>query len=309
MRKTTMILIAALLTIALVSLAPLNSAKTMPTTKHTMRTLTLRAVPPVHLGKVPLKAHGPATQSTPPSDGLFYGGGPIEQTPVVYIDFWCWAAYGDPSGEEAYLTSFFNGVGGSSWINSQTQYYESARGYITNPVGQLGGVWHDESCTSPPNPDTQIGSEALAAESYVGFNPDADYVIATPTGHNDAQFGIQYCAWHNSEPDGYGNTIAYTDLPYMTDAGAACGENFVNSGSAGTLDGVSIVGGHEYAEAMTDPQPSSGWVDMYGSETGDKCAWITPGTPGGSADISLPTGTFAVQTLWSNAIDGCALSG
>lgn len=105
------------------------------------------------------------------------------------------------------------------------------------------------------------------------------------------------------------NVIAFTDLPYMTDAGASCGQNFVNSGSAGTLDGVSIVSGHEYAEAMTDPQPSTGWVDVNGQENGDKCAWIAPGTPGGSADITLLTGTFAVQSLWSNAVDGCVISG
>ncbi|MHB8586428.1 MAG: hypothetical protein ACYDDF_11425 [Thermoplasmatota archaeon] len=304
-----------MLAIVLVAQAPLNSAKaTMsPLAKHigVKHFMLTRAA--VHADRLTLVTprRAAAAGATPPADGLFYGGGSIEQTPIVYITFWCWAAYGsgDPSGEAPYLTSFFNGVGGSSWINSQTQYYETARGSITNPTGQLGGVWYDDSCTSPPNPDVDIGSEALAAEAHFGFNPDADYIIATPTGHNDAMFGIQYCAWHNSETDGLGNTISFTDLPYMTDAGASCGQNFVNSGSAGTLDGVSIVGGHEYAEAMTDPQPSTGWVDANGAETGDKCAWIAPGTPGGSDNIVLSTGTFAVQTLWSNAIDGCAIIG
>jgi len=32
-------------------------------------------------------------------------------------------------------------------------------------------------------------------------------------------------------------------MPYVTDLGASCGENFVNGGSAGLLDGFSIVNG------------------------------------------------------------------
>ncbi|MBV9380999.1 MAG: hypothetical protein JO242_10045, partial [Streptosporangiaceae bacterium] len=37
-----------------------------------------------------------------------------------------------------------------------------------------------------------------------------------------------------------------------------------------------------------------------GNETGDKCAWITPGTSGGSFDLTTATGTFAMQTTWAN---------
>ncbi len=47
-----------------------------------------------------------------------------------------------------------------------------------------------------------------------------------------------------------------------------------------------------------------------GLENGDKCAWISPGSPGGAADITLTTGTFAVQSLWSNNLGsggGCAI--
>ena len=76
------------------------------------------------------------------------------------------------------------------------------------------------------------------------------------------------------------------------------------------LDGVSIVGGHEFAETETDANPPSGWTDTAGAETGDKCAWIQAG-PGASANVTLSSGTFAVQSLWSNAANsgagGCVL--
>jgi serine protease len=80
----------------------------------------------------------------------------------------------------------------------------------------------------------------------------------------------------------------------------------VNGGTAGLLDGVSIVEGHEYAETITDQNPAGGYTDSRGAENGDKCAWNTgPGAPAGN--LSLPTGTFAMQSTWGN--DGAGGAG
>jgi serine protease len=106
--------------------------------------------------------------------------------------------------------------------------------------------------------------------------------------------------------------VPYVNLPYLLDAGTSCGADFVNTD--GTNDGWSIAAGHEYAETITDPVPPTGWIDtadtVSGGEIGDKCAW------GGSrwgghdpaTDIQLSTGSFAMQSLWSNATGGCAMS-
>jgi serine protease len=105
-----------------------------------------------------------------------------------------------------------------------------------------------------------------------------------------------YCAWHSSTSSS-GGTIAYTNFPYQSDAGASCGSGSVNS--PGTNDGVSIVGGHEQAETETDPQPNTGWLDSGNNETGDKCAWTN------LQNTSFSTGTFPTQPLWSNSANGC----
>jgi hypothetical protein len=89
------------------------------------------------------------------------------------------------------------------------------------------------------------------------------------------------------------------------DAGARCGANF--NGLLATA-GITIVAGHEMAETETDQFPSTGWLDSGGAENGDKCAWITTGHQGAAADISLSTGSFPVQSLWSNATSSCVLS-
>ena len=87
--------------------------------------------------------------------------------------------------------------------------------------------------------------------------------------------------------------------------------NFVNKTNStfgnGFFDGLSIVAGHEYAEAITDMFPSNAiaWLDASGAENGDKCAWGRgPGPQSASQNISLGGHSFAVQSLWSNAFNG-----
>jgi len=133
------------------------------------------------------------------------------------------------------------------------------------------------------------------------------YVIATATNNSSRGFGTQYCAWHSSTSSSVPN-VAYTNLPYITDAGASCGVDF---NGLSPKAGITIVSGHELAETVTDQFPGTGWLDSHGAENGDKCAWISS-SQGASADIPLNTGVFAVQSLWSNAFNGgaggCVLS-
>jgi serine protease len=242
----------------------------------------------------------------------------------VYLVWWGsqWNS-NDPAGEQGIQQSFFNGVGGSSWNASVTQYCQgvssgtitcgSAGTHATNPSGVLAGTWSDSGTAAPSHPtQTQLAGEAVRAAGYfnntaAGSNNTTQYVIATAT-HNSAKgFGTQYCAWHSSTSSSYGN-IAYTNMPYMTDAGASCGANF---NGLGPNAGITIVGGHEFAETETDIFPSGGWLDGSGAENGDKCAWISSGQ-GASDNVTLATGTFPVQSLWSNAFNsnngGCVLS-
>lgn len=243
----------------------------------------------------------------------------------VYLVYWGtqWNS-NDPSGEAAIQQNFFNHVGTSSWNNSVTQYCEgvasgtvtcgSSGTHATNPSGVLAGVWFDNAAAAPSHPtQSQLAGEAVAAAGHFGntsssSNTQVQYVINTATGNNASGFGTQYCAWHSSTSSSFGN-IAYTNMPYITDAGASCGANFNNLGSKA---GITIVGGHEFAETETDIFPNGGWLDGSGSENGDKCAWISTGQPGASANVTMNGATFPVQSLWSNADNsgagGCVLS-
>jgi hypothetical protein len=270
--------------------------------------------------------HGNATGAASTGANLYYhggasGAGVVTGADQVFLVFWGsqWTG-NDQSGEALILENFFNGVGGSSWNNSVTQYCQgvasgtvscSGGTHATNPSGVLAGVWYDNGSKAPSRPrQSQLAAEAgRAATHFAGLftNTQAQFVIATAHGNNASGFGTQYCAWHSSTSSSSG-TLAYTNLPYITDAGASCGANF---NGLGANAGITIVEGHEFAETETDIFPNGGWLDSGGAENGDKCAWISSGQ-GASANTTLSTGTFPVQSLWSNAFNGgqggCVLS-
>ncbi len=223
---------------------------------------------------------------------LLNHGGPVQNAPRVYVVYWDWV--GDASGEQPYLNKFLSSVGSTFWLSAVSQYGGGSARNL------LAGTWSDPT-PIPANPtDAQIQAEALAAANHFGTgnSVNVQIVVATPTGHSTAGFGTAFCAYHGAvaaDPN-----VTYTDLPYMTDAGAACGENAVNAGANGTLDGVSIVEGHELAETITDPLLNA-WFDANGNEIGDKCAWV------GLANLNTWSRAFAVQPLWSNNANGCVL--
>ncbi|QGN57246.1 hypothetical protein [Nostocoides sp. HKS02] len=75
------------------------------------------------------------------------------------------------------------------------------------------------------------------------------------------------------------------------------------------MDSYSLAGGHEYAEAVTDPDAfptQDGWNDYQTSENGDKCAYFHP------ANITIGHYFYAVQPMWSNEANagsgGCAMA-
>jgi PKD repeat protein len=248
---------------------------------------------------------------------------------------------GDPKGAAPYMQKWIKGLGtnGELWSGVMTQYCDGplvARGDTSCPAGAprvgyptggaLAGVWYDNSVASPANATgNQIAAEAVKAAAHFGntspaSNRYAQYIIMSPTGTHPDGFNTRrggFCAWHDfngdtslsggASPSSYGD-IAFTNMPYVTDMGASCGANSVSS----ELDGFSLVGGHEYAETITDPIPGSGWINRTGSsstgmENADECSWGSSGQSN-SALVKLATGSFALQSTWSNDTNRCEMA-
>ena len=247
---------------------------------------------------------------------------------------------GDTVGAVPYLEKMFKGLGtgGELWSGVLTQYCDGptvASGATSCPSGApligyptggaFAGIWYDNSVASPSNATAaQLAQEAVNAAAHFGnttaaSNRYVQYVILSPTGTHPDGFNTssgQFCAWHDYNTDAgvsspYGD-IAFTNMPYVYDMGSSCGQNFVNSGSTGNLDGFSIVNGHEYAETVTDQNPAGGWTNHTGSsyngqENGDECAWVSSGQ-GASANVTMGNGTYAMQSTWSNDTNRCDIS-
>jgi serine protease len=259
------------------------------------------------------KAAGTAGSCIEPDCPVVYHGGSVQQSPHVYLLLWGpdWSADPNQAATATWLENFYSGLGvepDDDWSTITSQYGEGSGAPAFNGT-VYEGAWLDTSA-----PPTGVGRSGLAAEadafaSERGITDltDAQIVVATqsgtcPTGFDAPDCGSysgNYCAWHSSSNE------PYTNLPYILDAGTACGADSVNPD--GTYDGFSIVGGHEYAESVTDPYPDSGWLDPgdnSGGEIADKCAWSPL-----SMDVPLSTGSFAMQPLWSNSADSCVMSG
>jgi PKD repeat protein len=241
---------------------------------------------------------------------------------------------GDASGGAAKAEEMFKGIGTNNelWSADLTQWCDGPNvtsGATSCPSnasfvpyqsgGTLAGVWYDNTKASPATAtQAQLAAEAVSAAAHfgntaAGSNRYTYYIIMSPHGTNPDSYQGSYCAWHDYTTSSYGN-LAYSNQPYNMDSGAGCGVNFVNSGSAGTLDGWTMTLGHEWHEMMSDTYPAGGWTNHTGNatyngqENSDECAWIAAGSPGGAANITFATGTFTEQASWSNDTNACAIS-
>jgi Putative Ig domain/Ricin-type beta-trefoil lectin domain len=275
-----------------------------------------------------------------PNCKLSRHGGAVQHSPHVYLLLWGpnWSSSLGQS-VATYLTGFFSGLGQASydsWSTITSQYSDGTGSPNFSKALFNPGTDVINDTNTLPNPVTpdDIASEALSMMSKFGITDttaaDAQVVVASQSGtcFSDGFAGdcgalsssSGYCGWHSATQISSSSTayLPYVNLPWQYDAGYSCGANFVNGGSAGFFDGWSIVGGHEYAETVTDPNPPTGYIDdndvtgatASGGEIADKCVW--GGQPFGVndpyGDVTLSTGTFAMQSLWSNAADCCVMT-
>jgi hypothetical protein len=337
---TTAATVAALLAGAAGAVPAMGATRAAPPKPVSVHVINLhqpylRALPRAHHGpimdKMQPRGHRVHTKAVygpdacvEPNCNLGYGGGSVQHAPRVYLLLWgpTWSSSG---ADTEYLNAFYSGLGfgpQDTWSTITSQYGDGS-GNPGFSGSVLQGVFQDT--TAPPSDvsPSDLNAEADAFTSTEGLTDlgNAQVIIASQSGtcFSDGFAGNPggcvssppaYCAWHTGSAMGE----TFTNLPYSLDAGSGCGENFINPGSAGTFDGFSIVGGHEYAETITDPFPDSGWWDaadsVSGGEIGDKCAWAGEiwGTPDPAGDVTLSTGSFAMQSLWSNADGGCVMS-
>ncbi len=217
----------------------------------------------------------PAT-SMPWGGNMSYWGGNVQVHPKEYLIYWGWGEPGafpqqtctsenisegsisatlncDPDGAGRYMANFAQQMGGTSWANVSSQFYETdSKGNntnISNDKNVLAGIWVDDTNdiaplaktnssnpAGPTNTFYDLAEEALRASAHFGVTgtalADANFVVIQPPAYSDPNaLNSGYCAFHDfTDPNAPGNSyyaglkmpdgstppyIAYTNIPYQ----------------------------------------------------------------------------------------------
>jgi hypothetical protein len=209
---------------------------------------------------------------------------------------------------------------------------------ITTDV-TYGGSWVDtrafpaNGCTDPfgdaPHclTDAQLVDEIQHAIDVNGWTASATnmFFVYTPRGvqtcvDSGGPGGICaynfYCAYHSNVGTG-SDALIYANMAYpLFGSEDVCRDSSdVQEPNGDIADAVLSTTSHEHDEAITDPEPVSGWFDAEdfttGGENGDKCAYYygQPTGADGSMHNQVINGhEYYLQLEWSNSDHDCVAS-
>lgn len=228
------------------------------------------------------------------ADVSYNGGGLIENVKVVTV-YWGMSAAADRANIDAAYVKMVQ----SPYLDWLREY--DAGGYKIRR-GTLAASVIDPSPPSKTTVDDQgdiVPHLGKLIDNKVVPAPDDDtlYMIHFPSTVRVTMYGSsscqEFCAYHSSF-DHNGQAVRYGVMPDQNAGGCqnGCG---VSGGQP--VDSTSLTASHELMEAITDPDPGSGWYGQnsaYCGEVGDICNAM-PGTANGAT----------VQKTWSNKLGTC----
>ena len=225
------------------------------------------------------------------SPNLIYHGGPIMPFSHTYAIFWGTSWPGHTGDKISGMDSFYAGYGGTSYANTNTEYYQS-NGTFVGTSSTYGG--HDIDGSSAPSSAPSVSTILNEVCSRVGNNVDMTgqgyYAVYSDQGRG----GAGYCAWHSyGSCNGVPVQIGFF---FNLDGDAGCNPQSSVPGQSQGLQAIANVSGHELSEAVTDPKLNA-WYDAQGAENSDKCAWTF-----GAPFVTFSNGSqWKIQGNWSNA--------
>lgn len=267
--------------------------------------------------------HGPSSHRFGPErmsrqkraigNGIYYHGGPLLGTAVPPNVYLIW--YGNWSGNTAIsiLTNLASHIGGSSYFNINTTYYNGSGDHVLNAVSYKGSTTDSYSQgTSLSDSAVQLVVQEAISSGRLALDPDGVYFVLTSKDVNEKSgFCSNYCGWHTYGSIS-GTNIKYAFIGNPDRCPSACEEQTVSPNNNAGADGMASVIAHELEEAVTDPLLNA-WYDNRGEENADKCAWTFGSTSkasnGSSYNLTLNGKQYLIQQNWVNASGGyCAMS-
>ena len=216
---------------------------------------------------------------------LTWHGGQIMTSAAVTPIFWGtnWGNSSFAGDKISGIDTFYKGVGGSSYIGTNTEY-TGTNGQVTRNVSSSNAIVDTTSSLSRAPSTAQVLAEVASQIKNPAANGYYPVYSDLPRGNTG------YCAWHswgsiNGVPVQFG-------FFFVLDGDPGCNPGD-SPGHTQGLTALANVSGHELSEAVTDPRGDA-WYDSSGAENADKCAWTFNGLEnfGGSS--------WLIQGNWSN---------
>lgn len=240
-------------------------------------------------------------------NGINYHGGPIMLgTPKVYL---IWYGNWTGSGTPGIITDLVSNIGGSSYFNINTTYYNGSNVHISNAINHAGATTDNYSGGTALS-DAAIRTVVSSAISSGRLPKDTNGVYFVLTSHDvnaTSGFCTQYCGWHTHGTIS-GSDIKYSFVGSPARCPSACSA-VTSPGPNGIVeaDAMASILSHELEETVTDPDLNA-WYDRRGAENADKCAW-TFGTTyttanGSKANMKIGGRDYLIQRNWVNAGGG-----
>ena len=225
------------------------------------------------------------------SPNLFYHGGPVMHGTFVQPVFWgpSWSNPSFVADKMSGLESFYQGVGGSNYSDTTTEYAD-ASGHVSTSVTYGGALTDFSSAPTSGNQTSPFLAEVCkVAGSTAVANGYYPVYVDTPRGSS------RFCAWHSAGTCPNGVTVQFGFF-YNMDGDPGCDPQDTSDLHSQGLAALANTSGHELSEMLTDRHLNA-WYDTNGQENADKCAW-TFGTP----LLKFLNGTeWKIQGNWSNA--------
>lgn len=271
-------------------------------------------------------------------------GGPIMQSPVVYLIFWLPSGFNfDPSGSagnttyENLLKRFFTDLAGSNYYNILSEY----PGTCTPPAiatqtpcfgnATLGGstvvttAYPSAGTTASPLSDANIQaqiSSVITAQGW-GTGLNHEYFVFLGSGVQECfsstsctfgGTGISqvFCAYHSNFVNAAGATVLYGVMPDANSLGSGCDFNISKSpNNLISADREIGIVSHEFFESVSDPliggaASSTAW-NGPANEIGDICNQTPGNVQSNGSNVTLNGNPYVVQEQWSNNSDACIL--
>jgi hypothetical protein len=236
-------------------------------------------------GLVPVRGAGHRGGGSPL---LLWHSAEIMPTAAVHAIYWGTSWPGDATDKVSGLDSFYQGVGGSGYAHSNTEY-SGTNGQVSSTISYTGHTIDGTAGpTKPPSTTTVLAEVAKVIGSAAVHNGYYPVYTDLPRGH------AGYCAWHSSGTVPNGTLVQFAFF-FKLDGDPGCDPQDTSGLHSEGLAALANVSGHELSEALTDPD-NGGWYDSSGAENADKCAWTF-----GHPLLTLSnTSQWKVQGNWSN---------